>query len=1093
MTKVYGLRIGGKGVSFAGLPLGVIPGPVVGLAAGTPTSTTIPLTYTAPTTGTAPISYSAFYRAHGATAWLPASGTFGATGGTITGLTAATSYDARITATNGYGSSNTDLTLGILTAAAPAATDFIVGSPSPASGSSGSTFTVAVSPVGNSWGAGITVAVPTVTGATCSNASQTATAGATTPVTFNFTSTGAAGSSVSITVTATGMTNDTGPVSFSIVASGGTVPATLTIASMPANQLFSRDANAETGNPAGSPSTFNLGWATVPFVITPSAAVSGASLLMRLRDRDNPGTVLVDWTATGVTSLVSGVNLVPVKVPAAPYLYLADFGFSGSQSTYASTPNAFAPGYLVLYSGPSICSNSLGTVAGNSNADISSYVTFNNKTFFLSTGSNSPTGKWITAGDSSSTYVALSALGLNREFADKGIPIGFIDTSLLGQGIEPYDLEGQSYTGNAITQALQYVGLAYGSPAGNELFNVSTYGRIDALCIDGYNGSASQSQDYYASEMASLYKGVVGLVDKPFDFVVGFQEYTGGENYDRKVKEILVSKIPRAHMYWDKNWPGSAPNGHPGQAYKAYHQGVNWVQARRVARGTSSEPPLIVSATRAAGSADIYLTIANNLTALGGWQAVTPGGGDVGMTVTSDATSAQLATMFSLLAPGSQDVPGPTFISATACTLVNATQIKLTFPDTLSGRPQSGDNDFDLLHDVYIANYNSQDIISVRDNVLDAGTPYGRALQQTLTPVYVPKPSAPAAAITLSAISGLSTGISIRALALTAATGTWTGTSVPTSIDFSVDGGAYATSVDTHILSNGTWRATFLAPAVGASHTLQARITSGSAVSGSLSFATTTTDYPAGAVADLDIRLLGNLFKDAGRTQAAAHLDRLNGYTDPTGNGAHFQQYTGRGAPGPRFLRNLALCMPAVHSQASFYNYHNFYPPTGYPDFVSTALPGLITGSFTAFFTALKPNTGGGGVIIGGKPTNANGYSFLMGIGAGAYVAVQPNNGGSTVQASSPTDLSGKMVHAVARCDVTNNVIKIKTYGETEATATGMPSGAHSWVGVDIGYGGIGGDNNARASIYRVGFYPGLLSDTDVNALLATSFRLYGA
>lgn len=95
------------------------PGQVGSLAAGTPTSTTIPIGYTA-AAGTAPIAYAAWTAPHGSTTWTANAASFGATGGTLTGLTAATNYDIRIVATNSAGSSTTTLTAGITTATASA-------------------------------------------------------------------------------------------------------------------------------------------------------------------------------------------------------------------------------------------------------------------------------------------------------------------------------------------------------------------------------------------------------------------------------------------------------------------------------------------------------------------------------------------------------------------------------------------------------------------------------------------------------------------------------------------------------------------------------------------------------------------------------------------------------------------------------------------------------------------------------------------------------------------------------------------------------------------------------------------------------------
>jgi hypothetical protein len=87
------------------------------LAAGTPTSTTIPVTYTA-ASGTAPITYTGQTRVHGSgSGYTSNGGTFTSTGGMFTGLTASTSYDLQITASNAAGSSTTVLVAGVGTGA----------------------------------------------------------------------------------------------------------------------------------------------------------------------------------------------------------------------------------------------------------------------------------------------------------------------------------------------------------------------------------------------------------------------------------------------------------------------------------------------------------------------------------------------------------------------------------------------------------------------------------------------------------------------------------------------------------------------------------------------------------------------------------------------------------------------------------------------------------------------------------------------------------------------------------------------------------------------------------------------------------------
>lgn len=99
-----------------------VPGPVVSLAAGTPTASTIPLTWSAPATGGAPTDYVIQYAAAGTSFASPttfADGTSTATGATITGLPASTALDVRVAALNGTGTGSYSSVLNVSTAAAP--------------------------------------------------------------------------------------------------------------------------------------------------------------------------------------------------------------------------------------------------------------------------------------------------------------------------------------------------------------------------------------------------------------------------------------------------------------------------------------------------------------------------------------------------------------------------------------------------------------------------------------------------------------------------------------------------------------------------------------------------------------------------------------------------------------------------------------------------------------------------------------------------------------------------------------------------------------------------------------------------------------
>lgn len=100
----------------------VAPGQVTGLTAGTATDTTQPLTWAAPATGTAPFTYKVEYKRQADSTWTVANASVSGTSYTVTGLTASTPYDYRVSASNGAGTGAVSTTASKSTTAASAST-----------------------------------------------------------------------------------------------------------------------------------------------------------------------------------------------------------------------------------------------------------------------------------------------------------------------------------------------------------------------------------------------------------------------------------------------------------------------------------------------------------------------------------------------------------------------------------------------------------------------------------------------------------------------------------------------------------------------------------------------------------------------------------------------------------------------------------------------------------------------------------------------------------------------------------------------------------------------------------------------------------
>lgn len=96
------------------------PGPVLALGATNVTPSAITLTWTAPTSGGAVASYTVQYRLSGTTNWSTTAAAISGATATVTGLSASTSYDFRVFASNAGGAGSA-ITTSATTAAVPGA------------------------------------------------------------------------------------------------------------------------------------------------------------------------------------------------------------------------------------------------------------------------------------------------------------------------------------------------------------------------------------------------------------------------------------------------------------------------------------------------------------------------------------------------------------------------------------------------------------------------------------------------------------------------------------------------------------------------------------------------------------------------------------------------------------------------------------------------------------------------------------------------------------------------------------------------------------------------------------------------------------
>jgi hypothetical protein len=137
-ARICSATYSGGTVNFATLSAGsggaapAAPSQVTGLAASGATSSTMTLSWTAPSSGGTPTAYTVNYRVTGTSPWSSATTSASASPFTVTGLSASTSYDFEIIATNSGGSGTASSTVTASTSAAGAApgapTNLVAGS-----------------------------------------------------------------------------------------------------------------------------------------------------------------------------------------------------------------------------------------------------------------------------------------------------------------------------------------------------------------------------------------------------------------------------------------------------------------------------------------------------------------------------------------------------------------------------------------------------------------------------------------------------------------------------------------------------------------------------------------------------------------------------------------------------------------------------------------------------------------------------------------------------------------------------------------------------------------------------------------------------
>lgn len=294
----------------------VAPAAVTGLATSNATSTTMTLSWTASATGTAPISYQAQVSPTGANTWTNSGSLVSGTSITLTGLTAATTYDFRIVASNVAGSATSSTVTAATTAAAtvapttptsvsagtPTSSSLVVSWSAPATGTAPFSYQVLYRVTGSSsfanFGTAITGTTETVTGLN-----------AQTSYDFEVTAINSAGSATSSAVTAI-----------------TSAPPAASTGSVTGSQTSGSSSPVIAGPASGTVTTNNVLAVTGITLTDPGAAVASGSCTLTITCTTGTVTTTVAGSqvaGSGSASITYQNTLAACQTAAADLLYAA--------------------------------------------------------------------------------------------------------------------------------------------------------------------------------------------------------------------------------------------------------------------------------------------------------------------------------------------------------------------------------------------------------------------------------------------------------------------------------------------------------------------------------------------------------------------------------------------------------------------------------------------------------------------------------------------------------------------------------------------------------------------------------------------------
>lgn len=701
----------------------------------------------------------------------------------------------------------------------------------------------------------------------------------------------------------------------------GTGTSTISVLAVDKNRVFNR--TVYTGNPSELSTTFGKGWAPANFTINCASALSSVVLKMRLRDQASPGTyaapgtIIQSWTTVpGVSAFVAGNNPITVNLPASLFGYIVDFALGTDLVNGTSLPNPVWAGFVDYGAGrshalgmfnmwaygstniPSIASVIAASSTGGA-------IPTNGFVFAPSTFGSIPVqggGTWENVTDYGTGHynTAYAAEYLRCRIAQTGVAGAFVGYADAGSNLDQWSPGSLSYNAPLVSAV-------FGHLDGH--WDVFHIGNMTDAGLVGYPTQSAQQH-----QMQEFLTWISSKSVQPFAISVtvapGWSGQDGmlGFGVTKRAFRALEANFPSMKVmpFVSGSGNGWGTGGHTSMLARV-EQARNDIRVTNYllgpTRGGDSKalgPKFTGVATRDAGSAVIKLKFTQgDGTALVGHKRIetTTGLAEVAGSTYATATGPDLGWLFNVYPAGvctdsGSPRPGTSLTQATT----NTVQLNMgTASDevwlTLAAAP--ADNaPLDVVYAVdmwygTLSPPTAGGVPSIRDNTNDnaLGIPYGREMQHSLDPIYVPPPVADAPGI------GVNTPPFIGPPGcLTVLDGTGPGPRI-VSITTSTDAGADVPLVFQKVLNGNQWSGGYKAPSAG-THNVTIKREGGQNTGITLIVPTAINSHPAAyrssVIGQYDALNFDTLSQDIGGTIRTDDMLPVRGWADAMGNTSNF-------------------------------------------------------------------------------------------------------------------------------------------------------------------------------------------------------------